>query len=78
MMHAAHAVRSPRLRSLLVALLEAGRSGATTWELTQLGLCAPGTSISELRQNGLDIVCERKKVRGRMIWRYFYRGFKAS
>ena len=53
-MHAA-TLESGRLQKVYFALLSGPK---TTWELIQItGCCAISSIISELRSNGIDIIC---------------------
>lgn len=65
---------SPRLKPILDALMKAGKSGLTSLEVAKIGnTVAPGTSISELRQNNFDVRSEYmgRTENGRKLWRYY-------
>ena len=72
--HFAKLEKSKRLQRIYRLLLERGRLGATTLEITQLcdTVCA-GSGVAELRANGKRIraVAERETRTGRRVFRYF-------
>jgi hypothetical protein len=68
---------SRRLSRTLSYLKAAGAVGATSAELAGFTLSvAPGTDVSELRQNGYLIECryEGQSQTGRKVYRYLYQG----
>lgn len=70
--HAAKVDKSPRLQRLVEYLKEAGRHGATSWEL-MIGcdLVAVSTCISELRWQGYQIETRYEgEHEGRKVYRY--------
>lgn len=71
-MHHGNAEKSRRLKRTL-EVLRAFPLGATTFDIQALtSSMAPGTDISELRQNGFLIDCdyEGRTSTGRRIYRY--------
>ena len=72
--HAARLASSPRLKRLREALGDGGWH--STWELMQATRnLAVGTSVSELRANGLDVACRTAKDEGgRTIYQYRLEG----
>ncbi len=65
-MHRARLERSPRLQRIMRVLAD-GREH-TTWEIqSKARSCAVGTCISELRANGIPIVCRRQADK---VWAY--------
>lgn len=79
-MHNADAEKSPRLMRTL-EVLKAFPEGATTWDLQCLtNSMAPATDISEIRQNGYDVVCtyEGKTSTNRRIFRYHLNGKRSK
>lgn len=67
-MHAAR-LSSPRLRRLL-KLLRDGRPHSTRDIAKRTHILAISACISELRENGADIICERKKVGDKPVFFY--------
>jgi hypothetical protein len=79
-MHAADPARSFRLYRALDYIKSCGHFGCTTAELqAHTGSMAPGTDVSEIRQNGYLIACdyEGKTKHGRRIYRYRFVGKKS-
>ena len=75
--HAARLESSPRLRTLLSALLKAGERGLTTREIfDQTGSMAVHSDCHELRENGYRVECRTDRapasvgVSGRRRFRY--------
>jgi hypothetical protein len=79
-MHAANPDRSFRLARTLMLLKSCGTRGCTTAEIQAWSnSMAPATDISELRANGHNIPKPTSTVRnGRRVFRYVYRGKKAT
>ena len=69
-MHAARIEHSPRLQRVN-ALLSDGRWRSTREIMSEAQVCAVNSCVSELRANGLPILCRRDKVGGQVL--YFYR-----
>lgn len=72
-MHAAKLEKSPRLQGILAFLRERGARGATGWEiLEKFQVMNPGTEVSALRQNGIQVDCKQERVTetGRKVYRY--------
>jgi len=71
MMHHAHVDSSKRLQRVLAVLQRRGIHGATSMELIQQAyVVAPGTCVSELRNQGYSISCYREGS----VWRYTLEG----
>ncbi len=67
-------LESPRLKKLLAFLIERGRWGATTFDITaECQTTRASSDISELRANGIDIFClpEGMNETGRQVNRFF-------
>lgn len=67
-MHAA-TLTSDRLARVR-RLLSDGRPHSTRSIMRKTHVCAVNSCVAELRQNGADIICERKKIGD--DWRFFY------
>ena len=65
----AASLSSPRLQRVLT-LLSDGRSHSTRSIMRKARVCAISACVSELREHGAEIVCERKRVGD--DWRFFY------
>lgn len=79
-MHNADAEKSARLKRTL-EVLHAFPEGATTWDIQCLtNSMAPATDISEIRQNGYDVICkyEGKTSTNRRIYRYRLNGRRSQ
>jgi hypothetical protein len=79
-LHSADVEKSARLKRTL-EVLQSFPEGATTWDIQCLtSSMAPATDISELRQNGYDVICqyEGKTSTNRRIFRYRLNGRKES
>lgn len=71
--HAGRLATSPRLQRVLEVLRGRGLHGATTMELIQIAkVCAVNSIVSELRQNGLEIICKDEGLNedGARVFRY--------
>lgn len=80
-MHAGNPERSYRLARTLMLLKSAGPRGVTTAELQAWSnSMAPATDVSELRANRhqIDCRCQGVNSTGRRVYRYTYRGKKAT
>lgn len=79
--HAARLESSPRLRTLLAALLKAGDRGLTTREIFErTGSMAVHSDAAELRANGYRVSCvqEGRTDAGRKVFVYRLVGVGAS
>ena len=65
-MHSANIDNSPRLRRVL-KILSDGKRHTTRDIIRKASVCAVNSCISELRDNGIKIECERNGN----LWRYW-------
>ncbi len=69
-MNSASLSSSQRLQRV-ADVLKDGSELSTRQIIQRAKVCAVNSIVAELRDNGMDIACTRRRVRGE--WRWFYR-----